>query len=69
MWKWIHGATFSSTSLEKDIPTSVVQIGNPIVEKKFMDVLLVARDKFFYNSITDCGAGGLSSAIGEMGKI
>ena len=64
----IHGATFSSTSLEKDIPTSVVQIGNPIVEKKFMDVLLVARDKFLYNSITDCGAGGLSSAIGEMGK-
>lgn len=64
----IHGATFSSTSLEKDIPTSVVQIGNPIVEKKFLDVLLVARDKNLYNSITDCGAGGLSSAIGEMGK-
>lgn len=64
----IHGATFSSTSLKKDIPTSVVQIGNPIIEKKMMDVLLVARDMSLYNSITDCGAGGLSSAVGEMGK-
>jgi phosphoribosylformylglycinamidine synthase len=64
----IHGATFSSASLKEDIPTSVVQIGNPIVEKKLLDVLLVARDLNLYNSITDCGAGGLSSAIGEMGK-
>ncbi|MCM8807418.1 MAG: phosphoribosylformylglycinamidine synthase subunit PurL [Candidatus Omnitrophica bacterium] len=64
----IHGATFSSASLKEDIPTSVVQIGNPIVEKKLQDVLLVARDKGLFNSITDCGAGGFSSAIGEMGK-
>lgn len=64
----IHGATFSSASLKEDIPTSVVQIGNPIVEKKVLDVLLTARDMGLYNSITDCGAGGLSSAIGEMGK-
>ena len=64
----IHGATFSSTSLDKDVPTSVVQIGNPIIEKKMMDVLLTIRDKNLYNAITDCGAGGLSSAVGEMGK-
>ena len=64
----IHGATFSSASLEKNIPTSVVQIGNPIVEKKVLDVLLVARDEDLYNSITDCGAGGLSSAVGELGE-
>ncbi|MCM8804734.1 MAG: AIR synthase-related protein, partial [Candidatus Omnitrophica bacterium] len=64
----IHGATFSSASLKEDIPTSVVQIGNPIVEKKLLDVLLYARDLQLYNSITDCGAGGLSSAVGEMGK-
>ncbi|MCM8818686.1 MAG: phosphoribosylformylglycinamidine synthase subunit PurL [Candidatus Omnitrophica bacterium] len=64
----IHGATFSSVSLKEDIPTSVVQIGNPIIEKKVQDVLLSARDMGLYNSITDCGAGGLSSAIGEMGK-
>jgi len=64
----IHGATFSSVSLEGKISTSVVQIGNPIVEKKMMDVLLAARDEGLYNSITDCGAGGLSSAVGEMGS-
>lgn len=64
----IHGATFSSISLDANISTSVVQIGNPIVQKKMMDVLLTARDKGLYNCITDCGAGGLSSAVGEMGS-
>jgi phosphoribosylformylglycinamidine synthase len=64
----IHGATFSSASLEKDIPTSVVQIGNPIVEKKVLDAMLVARDLGLYAAVTDCGAGGLSSAVGELAK-
>jgi len=62
----IHGATFSSLSLDKDIPLNVVQIGNPIVEKKLADTVLKARDKNIYNAITDCGAGGFSSAIGEL---
>jgi phosphoribosylformylglycinamidine synthase len=64
----VHGATFSSDSLTAGIPASVVQIGNPIVEKKCMDVLLQARDRRLYRGITDCGAGGLSSAVGEMGE-
>ena len=64
----IHGATFSSDNLTAGIPSSVVQIGNPIVEKKFMDVLLAARDRGLYRGVTDCGAGGLSSAVGEMGE-
>ncbi|HOJ31398.1 MAG TPA: phosphoribosylformylglycinamidine synthase subunit PurL [bacterium] len=64
----IHGATFSSASLEKDIPTSVVQIGNPIVEKKMLDALMMARDENLYSAITDCGAGGLSSAVGELAQ-
>ncbi len=64
----IHGATFSSDSLTTGIESSVVQIGNPIVQKKMMDVLLAARDKKLYRGITDCGAGGLSSAVGEMGE-
>ncbi|MCM8758880.1 MAG: phosphoribosylformylglycinamidine synthase subunit PurL [Candidatus Omnitrophica bacterium] len=64
----IHGATFSSASLEKDIPTSVVQIGNPIVEKKVLDALMKARDEKLYSAITDCGAGGLSSAVGELSR-
>jgi phosphoribosylformylglycinamidine synthase len=64
----IHGATFSSDTLTTGIPSSVVQIGNPIVQKKMMDVLLAARDRGLYRGITDCGAGGLSSAVGEMGE-
>jgi phosphoribosylformylglycinamidine synthase len=64
----IHGATFSSDALTTGLPSSVVQIGNPIVQKKMMDVLLQARDKRLYRGITDCGAGGLSSAVGEMGE-
>ncbi len=62
----IHGATFSSLSLDKDTQTSVVQIGNPIVEKKILDTILQARDKNLFRAITDCGAGGFSSAIGEL---
>ncbi|EQD44883.1 protein containing AIR synthase related protein, partial [mine drainage metagenome] len=46
-----------------------VQIGNAITEKKMLDVILQARDCGpLYNAITDCGAGGLSSAVGEMGS-
>ena len=66
----IHGATFSSLELDDTSENlgSVVQIGNPIVEKKIVDALLQARDRGLYRSITDCGAGGFSSAIGEMGQ-
>lgn len=66
----IHGATFSSVELTHTTAEEVgsaVQIGDPITEKKMMDVLLQARDRGLYSAITDCGAGGLSSAIGEMG--
>ena len=66
----IHGATFSSLELDDASESlgSVVQIGNPIMEKKIVDVLMEARDRGLYRSITDCGAGGFSSAIGEMGS-
>ncbi|MEI7904804.1 MAG: AIR synthase-related protein, partial [Candidatus Firestonebacteria bacterium] len=64
----IHGATFSSIALDKDTEVSAVQIGNPIVEKKALDVQLKARDLGLYRSVTDCGAGGYSSAVGEMGE-
>ena len=66
----IHGATFSSLELDDTSESlgSVVQIGNPIMEKKIVDVLMEARDRGLYRSITDCGAGGFSSAVGEMGK-
>ncbi len=66
----IHGVTFASVELDETSETlgSVVQIGNPIVEKKMVDTLLQARDKKLYSAITDCGGGGLSSALGEMGE-
>ena len=67
----IHGATFSSaelTSHSETLSGGAVQIGNAITEKMVLDVLLVARDRGLYNAVTDCGAGGFSSAVGEMGK-
>jgi len=66
----IHGATFSSVELHQEsekTSSGAVQIGDPITEKKMADVLLKARDKRLYTCVTDCGAGGLSSAVGEMG--
>jgi len=66
----IHGATFSSGELTHttgDEFSHAVQIGNAIVEKKMTDTVLQARDRGLYSAITDCGAGGLSSAVGEMG--
>jgi len=66
----LRGATFSSAALTHetgDVAGASVQIGNPIVEKNVMEVVLMARDAKLYHAITDCGAGGLSSAVGEMG--
>src|SRR5262249_20966648 len=67
----IHGATFSSAELTAEsekVSGGAVQIGNAIAEKKMLDVLLQARDRGLYRAITDCGAGGFSSAVGEMGE-
>lgn len=69
----IHGATFSSAELtdkHADEFSHAVQIGNAITEKRVLDALLQARDATegcLYSAVTDCGAGGLSSAVGEMG--
>jgi len=67
----IHGATFSSGQMTHEHETvfsHAVQIGNPITEKKMLDVLVQANEAGLYEAITDCGAGGLSSAAGEMGE-
>ncbi len=70
----IHGATFSSgamTDTHADEFAHAVQIGNAITEKQVLDVLLAARDDPdgpLYRAVTDCGAGGLSSAVGEMAE-
>jgi phosphoribosylformylglycinamidine synthase len=65
----IRGVTFASEQLTEEssaVSFGSVQIGNPIVEKKLIDTLLEARDRGLYRRITDCGGGGLSSAVGEM---
>ena len=65
----LRGATFSSMTMDAqtgEVSGSSVQIGNPIVEKGLVDAILPARDQHLYTAITDCGAGGLSSAVGEM---
>ena len=76
----IHGATFSSDELTEthaDEFSHAVQIGNAITEKKTLDVILQARDyhdpetgksRCLFSAISDCGAGGFSSAVGEMGE-
>ncbi len=66
----IHGATFSSAELtgeSESLSGGAVQIGNAITEKMVLDVVLQARDAGLFRAITDCGAGGFSSAVGEMG--
>jgi phosphoribosylformylglycinamidine synthase II len=65
----IHGATFSSEELHEDSPATAVQIGDPITQKKMADFLLEARDLGLYKTLTDNGAGGLSSSIGELAQI
>ncbi|MBD3397889.1 phosphoribosylformylglycinamidine synthase subunit PurL [Candidatus Micrarchaeota archaeon] len=65
----IHGATFSSQELTTGISSSVVQIGDAITQKKVIDFVLEARDKMLFEAITDNGAGGLSSSIGELAQL
>ncbi|MBI2712006.1 MAG: phosphoribosylformylglycinamidine synthase [Bdellovibrio sp.] len=65
----IHGATFSSLALDESSPMSAVQLGDPLTQKRASDFLLEARDKGLYRAITDNGAGGLSSSVGEMARL
>ena len=65
----LRGATFSSLTMDAqtgEVAGASVQIGDPITEKGLIDVIVRARDAGLYHAITDCGAGGLSSAVGEM---
>lgn len=64
----IHGATFSSEELHEESPATAVQIGDPITQRKMYDFIIKARDLGLYHAITDNGAGGLSSSVGEMSE-
>lgn len=65
----IHGATFSSEELHESSPVQAVQIGDPITQKRMTDMLLEARDLLLYRGLTDNGAGGLSSSVGETAEL
>ena len=65
----IHGATFSSEALHANSPSSAVQIGDPFTQKKLHDFLLQARDAGLYRTLTDNGAGGFSSSVGELATL
>lgn len=65
----IHGATFSSAQLDENAPVQAVQIGDPITQKMMFDMLAEARDQGLMSGMTDNGAGGLSSSIGEMAEF
>lgn len=68
----LRGATFSSMTMDAqtgEVAGASVQIGDPITEKGLIEVIVRARDAKLYQAITDCGAGGLSSAVGEMSSV
>lgn len=65
----IHGATFSSLALDENSPVTAVQLGDPITQKRAADFMLEARDLGLYRAVTDNGAGGLSSSVGEMARL
>jgi len=65
----IHGATFSSEELNEGSPVTAVQIGDPITQKRMADFIIEVRDRGLFRCITDNGAGGLSSSVGEMAEF
>ncbi|MGB8992954.1 MAG: AIR synthase-related protein [Desulfobaccales bacterium] len=65
----IHGVTASSEVSSPGTPAGHVQIGDPYTQKNVHDFLLEARDQGLITFITDCGGGGLSSAVGESARV
>lgn len=68
----IRGATFSSMTMDAttgDVAGASVQIGDPVTERLLVDLIDEAFDAGFVTDITDCGAGGFSSAVGEMAEV
>ncbi len=65
----IHGATFSSRTMDDKTPRSVVQIGSPITQKRVADFLAEVCPRGLVAAATDNGAGGLASSIGELATL
>ena len=55
--------------LHANSPSTAVQIGDPFTQKKLHDFLLEARDLGLYRTVTDNGAGGFSSSVGELATL
>jgi len=65
----VHGAVASSAQLTAEMVEkegATVQIGHPIVERKFTNLVPVLRDKGWIRTCTDLGAGGISCCVGEI---
>lgn len=65
----IHGATMSSLELDENSPSTAVQIGDPLTQRRVTDFLIEAREQCLFSGLTDNGAGGISSSIGEMATM
>lgn len=66
----LHGATSSSATMsgeDSEKESAAVQIGDPLIEAKFMQAIPQLRDADCIRAITDLGAGGISCGAGEMG--
>ncbi len=65
----LRGAVMSSRDIRStDFTGSIVQVANAFVQRRVTDFLLEARDLNLIDSITDNGAGGLASSVGEMAQ-
>ena len=62
----IHGASASSAGAT--MAEAAVQIGAPLEQVKFRKAIIDLRDAGCLRAVTDLGAAGLNSAVGEMGE-
>lgn len=63
----LRGAVFSSRDLRgEDFVGSAVQVANAFVQRRLTDFLMEAQAQELIDTVTDDGAGGLASSVGEM---
>jgi len=66
----LHGAVVSGASASKQTfasDSAHVQLGFPIIQRIFMEVIAILRDEECTSAITDLGAAGISCSASEMG--
>jgi phosphoribosylformylglycinamidine synthase subunit PurSL len=65
----LRGAVMSSRDLRADdFSGSAVQVAQPFVQRCLTEFLIEARDRGLISTVTDNGAGGLASSVGEMAQ-